>query len=153
MNLSLKKYFSFNYFSMLTPLFRDGVYRQDTYDEKDNPIITTRFYLDGDVQNELYELDEGLLVEMHEEKVNEHMQKLEKNVLSMDAFYAQIQVMVVLLTSMATFLLTMKTNNYGLLENVGITAAIGTVVFLLKKYWFKALVWIFQKFIVPMIIS
>ncbi len=151
MNLSIKKYFSFNYFSFLTPLFKTGIYRQDTYDEENNLIITTRFYLDGDVHNELYELNNNLLAESNEEKVEQHMEKLSKKVLSMDAFYAQIQSIVLLFTSLLTFYHTYQ--EYGLINGAGVTAGIGTLVYLTKKYWFRVLTWLFQKLIVPLIQS
>ncbi|MEJ2594964.1 MAG: hypothetical protein P8100_07525 [bacterium] len=149
MNLSLRKYFSFDYLKLLDPLFRGGVYQQDTFDDENNLIITTRFYLDGDVQNELYTLNDRLLAEYHEDKVNKHMEKLKKKILSMDAFYAQIQAIVLFATSLLSFMYTYR--EFGLINGAGVTAGIGTIVFFTKKYWFKALAWLFQKLIIPLI--
>jgi hypothetical protein len=150
MNLSLKKYFSFGYRDILVPLVRHGVYSLDTYDDQDNRIITTTFYLDGDVQNMLYMSDDDrLLAEYNEEKVVGHMAEVEKRVLSLDAFYAQIQAVVVFITGLITYLIAWK--EQGPLAGAGITVGISAAVIFLKKYWFKVFSWLIQKIVVPMI--
>jgi len=98
MNLSLKKYFSFSYFKFLIPLFKSGIYRIESVNAQNDPVIVTNFYIDGDASTELYtegEESDILRVETEEQKLTEHLLILTKKVGTMDVFYTQIQVIIV----------------------------------------------------------
>lgn len=150
---SLSKYFKFDYWKFLAPLIRSGIYRKDTIDlETKRKIMTTIFYLDGDVFTELYMDNDELLVETYKEKAQEHMESLTEEVQSMNIFYTQIKGIVFAISTLVTaiFVFYKQVDPY-----IGAPLSLGipVLVTLLSKYWLKGIVWLIQKLVVPLIQS
>ena len=150
MSLSLKSYFKFDYRKFLGPLITHGTYKLETLDENDQPILSTQFYLDGDVINEVFTDEHGyILAESNADKVKEHLDQLEEKVGSMDVLYTQIQGIVVLITTIISFIFASSKAGPG--AGAAITAGVGTALVLLRKYWFKGIVWIISNLVVPLV--
>ena len=149
MNLSLKKYFRFDYRKFLVPMLKHGIYRLETFDDNQHRIMTTTFYLDGDVFTELYEEGDQLLAESNKDKVEQHMKTLEERVGSMDVLYTQIQGLITLIITTCT--LVYSTIKYGPAIGAGITFGIGAIVVLLRKYLLKGVIWVVKTIILPSI--
>lgn len=149
MNLSLKKYFRFDYRKFLAPMLKHGIYRLETFDDNQHRIMTTTFYLDGDVFTELYEEGDQLLAESNEDKVEQHMKTIEERVGSMDVLYTQIQGLITL--ALTTFTLIYSTIKCGPTFGTGLTVGVGTIVVLLRKYLLKGLIWFVKTIVMPSI--
>jgi len=153
MNLSLKKYFSFSYFKFLIPLFKSGIYRIESVNAQNDPVIVTNFYIDGDASTELYtegEESDILRVETEEQKLTEHLLILTKKVGTMDVFYTQIQVIIGFIGTLVTYFTAIRMG-YDNLTAAGITVGLGTFFILIRKYVLKAIIWSVKNIVIPLI--
>jgi hypothetical protein len=132
---------------------KSGIYRLESVDENNLPIITTTFYLDGDTSTELYCVNEDstvLLVESNEEKLTEHLKTVEKKVGTMDVFYTQIQVIIGVIGTLITYF-TAQMRFDDPLTSAGITIGLGTFFILIRKYILKAIIWTVKNIVIPLI--
>lgn len=152
MKSSLKKYFSFGYFNFIVPLFKNGIYRLESFDDNNERLLSTTFYIDGDASTELYPVNEEsdeLRVETNPEKVSEHMKVVEKNVGTMDVFYTQIQLIIGFIGTIITFLYAKM--HFNPLTAAGITIGLGTFFILIRKYVLAGIIWTVKNIVIPLI--
>jgi len=153
MNLSLSKYFSFGYFKFLIPLFKSGIYRLESVNAQNDPVIVTNFYIDGDASTELYtesEESDILRVETEDQKLTEHLLILAKKVGTMDVFYTQIQVILGFIGTLVTYF-TAQMQFDDPLTSASITVGLGTFFILIRKYVLKAIIWTVKNIVIPLI--
>ena len=127
----LINYFRANHLIFIFTSMKYGRYNLVTHDDKNTPIISTIFYIDGDVLNNLFEVDGKLLAENHEELVADHIEKVKAKVSAMDLLYTQISALITLSVSAFTFLQTY--NEFGFVVGAISTAAVGSLVLLFRK--------------------
>lgn len=93
---------------------REGRYSQTTFADPGTqqiPIISTIFYMDGDVQHIVNEYEGAVLVELHQSRVLQHMQKVALNIKSIKLLYSQIEVLTTLTVGLITFVLALDYNS------------------------------------------
>ena len=136
-------------------MVKKGKYRLETFDDNDACILATTFYLDGDVFTELYTQTnpnfqtEDLLADQNHDKVKLHMKSVEDNVGSVKVLYSQIVALIMLITTSVTFIVTSL--KYGVPTGAAATIGFGGIVFWLKKYVMKIVIWIIRIIVIPMI--
>lgn len=150
MNLSLKKYFQFGYRKFLGPILQYGSYKLETYDDNKQPIMSTTFYLDGDVISEIYEDDKKvILAESNPDKVEAHMKTVEERIGSLDVLLTQVQGLFAFIVTSVTLLIT--TIKYGITAGIGATVGVSAILYWLRKYFLKGAIWVVKTFILPSI--
>lgn len=141
--LSLKssiKFFHLTQFDFLIQCLRQGSYSLVTYDEQKLPVISTNFYIDGDVLHKLFESERGgLRVETQLHLAETHMATVENNLKAMDIFATQIQAIITLILGAVTCIRTYV--EYGWEVSFISTASLGTIIFLFKKSLARIVFW------------
>lgn len=127
----LINYFRVNHLGFIFTSMKYGRYNLVTYDDKNTPIISTIFYIDGDVLNNLFEVDGKLLAENHEKLVRAHIEKVKAKVSAMDLLYTQIAALITLCFSAFTFF--QAYSEFGLVVGTISSAAVGSLVLLFRK--------------------
>ncbi len=112
-----------------------GQLRLTTKNHKDEPLITSVFYLDGDALNILYLKNGELLIEDYRDKLNEHQKELNKNIASLKVLKEQLVFILGVLSALLSFSIPAE----GTIGRMGITGAFIAIGLLLRKYIFKVL--------------
>jgi hypothetical protein len=126
-------------------LVREGRYDQTTFadpETSETPVISTIFYLDGDVQNRINEEEGVILADKHSDLVNNHLKKVMVNVSSMDVFLVQIQAISTLIIAAVTFIWAFDFNN--LKDSLLLTTGAASVSLILRKNIARTILWILR---------
>jgi hypothetical protein len=110
---------------------REGRYNQTTFvdpETKRIPIISTIFYMDGDVQHLVNEHEGAVLAELHQDLVLQHMQQVQLNANSLKLLYSQIEALTALTVGLITFVVALDFNSLkDSLLLAGGTASLATI--------------------------
>jgi hypothetical protein len=114
-----------------------------TFDEQKKPVVSTNFYIDGDVLHWYFETgSDGLHNEEQLKLIESHMAKVENNLGSIEIFSTQLQAFITVIlgvyTSISTFV------NYGLETSILTTLSIGALIYLLKRNLARLVFWIIK---------
>jgi hypothetical protein len=140
---SLSKYFQFSHFDFLLNYIRHGRHSLVTFDEKNQPIVSTNFYIDGDVLHWYYE--SGMDDVPDEEKrklIDAHMAKVEMNLGSIELFATQLQAFITMIMGAYTSIITFL--NYGLETSILSTLSISALIYIFKRNLARFVFWIIK---------
>ena len=132
----LKKYFSFRFFKLLGALAAKGQYRLTTTNHREEPLITSVFYMDGDTLDILYLKNGELLIEDYQHELHEHQKKVDKDISSLKIFKQQLTFIL----GSLSVLLSLNISSDNPLERIGITGAFFAVALAFRKYFFQGVV-------------
>jgi hypothetical protein len=107
------------------------------------PLISTVFYLDGDVLHQLNELPDGTIpAEEHAGLTAQHMKMVHENVQYLKVFYTQIQAILLIVIALVCFFYS--ANIYTFSESLAI--ALGTSgLALLRRGWIaQPVLWVLK---------
>lgn len=136
----LSKLISFNYLPFLYPLITKGEYRLETRDKKGEDgrvLISTIFYIDGDVNTYLYSIEGEILALSHTDKVENHLRRVAQRAGSIELFRKQLNLIVGAAVAALPWL--WNPLDYQLYFKVGLSAAVGLGFYLLRKIISKIL--------------
>lgn len=124
---------------------REGRYNQTTFvdpETKQIPIISTIFYMDGDVQHLVNEHEGAILVELHQDLVLQHMQKVHLNVNSMKLLYSQIEALTALTIGLITLVLSLDFNS--LKDSLLVSGGTASLAIIFRKSIVRPILWLLR---------
>lgn len=140
---SLSKYFQISHITFLFNYLRYGRYSLVTFDEQNQPVITTNFYIDGDVLHWFHESGmDDQQVEKQKKLIETHMGKVELNLDSIELFATQLQAFITLLVGAFTSIITFT--KYGIETGVLSTLSISALIYIFKRNLARFVFWIIK---------
>ena len=140
---SLGKYLQFSHITFLLHYLRHGRYSLVTFDERKQPIISTNFYIDGDVLHRYYESGmDDVPDEEHRKLIETHMVKVENNLGSIEIFATQLQAFITLFFGVWTSIIAFT--KYGLETSVLSTLSISALIYIFKRNLARFVFWIIK---------
>lgn len=140
---SLSKYFQFSHLVFLLNYIRHGRYSLITVDKLKKPVVSTNFYIDGDVLHWFHESGmDDVSDEEHKKLIETHMVKVENNLDSIELFATQLQAVITLYvgawTSISTF------TKYGLETSILSTLSISAFIYIFKRNLARFVFWVIK---------
>jgi len=126
---------SFEYFPFLKELLSKGQFQWASPEEVGQEIFVTRLYLDGDMLCWFLEGEHPGKLEVPPELLQSHIQKINRDLNSVNKLSKQLGLAVAFLISTLTFVL----NPTGWIENTIVLSGLGIVGFLSRNFTRKIL--------------
>lgn len=143
---SFRAYFRTEPWVFLLNFLLDGRYPVYTYDKDEAPktlLVSTIFYVDGDVQHELNEMDGDLLAVNHPDRISIHFEKVKTKIQSIKIVFRQIEILITSIIGLITFLITSDWST--LQESILYTFGISSIAVFARKQLANGLLWLVQK--------
>jgi hypothetical protein len=140
---SLSKYLQFSHITFLINYIRHGRHILVTLNEKNQPVVSTNFYIDGDVLHWFYETGmDNVSADKQKKLIETHMAKVEMNLDSIELFSTQLQAFITLIMGAYTSIITFL--NYGLETSILSTLSISAIIYIFKKNLARFVFWIIK---------
>lgn len=137
---SFGKYFSLHHFKFIIECLGKGSHILTTYNESGKPVLTTYFYVDGDLLNFIHEDEDGTMTaQNHPDLVRDHFYNLESNMQAIELLTTQIQAVATFL--IGGFVAIKGYLEYNLETSVISTLTVSGVILLLRKSFARVVLW------------